>query len=98
MPLMMLAMIPYMISIFADVNSLPAAVKILVYAIPFTHTFSAMSNLMFGHDIIFFAGLIYQIAVLAVCMFFSLRLFNSDKILTISLKFGKKDKTTSSDT
>ena len=98
MPLMMLAMIPYMISIFADVNSLPAAVKILVYAIPFTHTFSAMSNLMFGHDIIFFAGLAYQIIVLTVCMFFSLRLFNSDKILTISLKFGKKDKTTSSDT
>ena len=57
-----------------------------------------MSNLMFGHDIIFFAGLAYQIIVLTVCMFFSLRLFNSDKILTISLKFGKKDKTTSSDT
>ena len=98
MPLLMLAMIPYMISLFADVNSLPMGFRILVYAIPFTHTFSAMSNLMFGHDLIFILGLVYQVIVLAVCMFFSLRLFNSDKILTISLNFGKKDKHTNSDT
>ncbi|MBR6384777.1 MAG: ABC transporter permease [Ruminococcus sp.] len=99
MPLLMLAMIPYMISIFADINSLPVVFKTLVYAIPFTHTFSAMSNLMFGHYSLFFGGIIYQIIVLAVCMFFALRLFNSDKILTISLNFGKKDKQkTNSDT
>ncbi|MBR0141919.1 MAG: ABC transporter permease, partial [Ruminococcus sp.] len=99
MPLLMLAMIPYMISIFADINSLPVVFRTLVYAIPFTHTFSAMSNLMFGHYSLFFGGIIYQIIVLAVCMFFALRLFNSDKILTISLNFGKKDKQkTNSDT
>jgi ABC-2 type transport system permease protein len=54
---------------------------------------------MFGHYGLFFGGIIYQIIVLAVCMFFALRLFNSDKILTISLNFGKKDKQkTNSDT
>ncbi|MBR1592314.1 MAG: ABC transporter permease [Ruminococcus sp.] len=97
MPLLMLAMVPYMVSLFADVNSLPAGFRILVYAIPFTHTFSAISNLMFGHDLIFVMGLVYQVIVLAVCMFFALRLFNSDKILTISLNFGKKDKRSNSD-
>lgn len=92
MPIMMLAMIPYIISILADINALPIAVRILVYAIPFTHTFSGISNLMFGNTTIFFVGLVYQVIVFAICMFFALRLFNSDKILTISLNFGQKSK------
>lgn len=92
MPIMMLAMVPYMISMLADVNAMPAAVRMLVYAIPFTHTFSAMSNLMFGNDAIFFGGLIYQAVFFAICMFFALRLFKSDKIFTISLNFGQKAK------
>ncbi|MBQ9956801.1 MAG: ABC transporter permease [Ruminococcus sp.] len=92
MPIMMLAMVPYMISMLADVNAMPTAVRMLVYAIPFTHTFSAMSNLMFGNDAIFFGGLIYQAVFFAICMFFALRLFKSDKIFTISLNFGQKSK------
>lgn len=92
MPIMMLAMIPYIISMLADINTLPMAVRILVYAIPFTHTFSGISNLMFGNTTIFFGGLVYQVIVFAICMFFALRLFNSDKILTISLNFGQKSK------
>ena len=92
MPIMMLAMVPYVISMLADINTLPMIVRILVYAIPFTHTFSGMSNLMFGNNTIFFGGLIYQIIVFAICMFFALRLFKSDKILTISLNFGQKSK------
>lgn len=92
MPIMMLAMVPYVISMLADINTLPMIVRILVYAIPFTHTFSGMSNLMFGNNTIFFGGLIYQIIIFAICMFFALRLFKSDKILTISLNFGQKSK------
>lgn len=92
MPLMFAAMIPYMISMFADINSLPIVIRLIVYAIPFTHTFSAIPNLMFGHTEIFLVGLGYQIIVFAVCMFFALRLFKSDKILTVSLNFGQKSK------
>lgn len=92
MPIMILAMIPYVISMLADINSLPMIAKILVYAIPFTHTFSAMSNLMFGNMTIFYVGIVYQIIIFAICMFFALRLFKSDKILTVSLNFGQKSK------
>lgn len=92
MPLMFMAMIPYIISMFTDVNSLPMALRIVVYAIPFTHTFSAIPNLSFGNTTVFFAGLAYQIAVLAVCLFFALRLFKSDKILTASFNFGQKSR------
>ncbi len=92
MPMMIMAMVPYLISMMADINTLPAAIKLVVYAIPFTHTFSAVNNLMFGNYTIFFGGLIYQFIVFAICMFFALRLFNSDKILTASLNFGQKSK------
>ncbi|MDE5854111.1 MAG: ABC transporter permease [Ruminococcus sp.] len=92
MPLMFMAMIPYIISMLSDINTLPIVIKILVYAIPFTHTFSAMSNLMFGHLSIFFGGLIYQTIAFAVCMFFALKLFKSDKILTASLNLGQKSR------
>lgn len=92
LPLLMMAMVPYMISMFADINTLPMVLRVIVYAIPFTHTFSAISNLMFGHTGIFLFGLAYQTVVFVVCMFFALRLFKSDKILTISLNFGQKSK------
>ncbi|MBQ9809326.1 MAG: ABC transporter permease [Ruminococcus sp.] len=92
MPIMMLAIVPYMISMLADINELPAPVKILVYTIPFTHTFTAIPNLMFGHTALFFFGLIYQVVFFIVCMIFALRIFMTDKILTISLNFGQKNK------
>lgn len=92
MPIMLLAMIPFMISVFTDINTLPMALRIIVYAIPFTHTFSAIPNLMFGNNTIFFIGLVYQIAVFIICIFFALKLFMSDKIFTISLNFGQKSK------
>ena len=92
MPIMMCAMVPYMISILADINELPMVLRILVYAIPFTHTFTAVPNLMFGNNMLFIGGLIYQIIVFIVCIFFSLRLFMSDKLLTVSLNMGQKSK------
>lgn len=92
MPILMLAMVPYLISMLTDINALPAAARIAVYAIPFTHTFSSIPNLMFGNDMLFFGGIIYQTIIFLVCMFFALRLFKSDKIFTISLNFGQKNR------
>ena len=92
LPIVMMVMIPWMITMFTDVNSLPTAAKYVIYAIPFTHTFTAMSNLMFGNTTEFWLGLGYQIIVFAVVMFFALKLFKSDKILTISLNLGQKSK------
>ena len=92
MPIMMLAIVPYMISMLADINTLPTPVKLVVYAIPFTHTFTSIPNLMFGHTTLFIFGLIYQILFFIVCIFFALRIFMTDRIFTISLNFGQKNK------
>jgi ABC-2 type transport system permease protein len=92
LPIMMMVMIPWFVSMFTDVNSLPMIPRIIVYAIPFTHTFTSIPNLMFGNMTEFWIGMAYQIIVFAVVMFFALRLFKSDKILTMSLNFGQKSR------
>ena len=92
LPIVMMVMIPWMITMFTDVSSLPTVAKYVIYAIPFTHTFTAMPNLMFGNNTEFWLGLGYQIIVFAVVMFFALKLFKSDKILTMSLNFGQKSR------
>ena len=92
LPIMLMVMIPWMITMFIDVTSLPTAARFLIYAIPFTHTFTAIPNLMFGNTAEFWLGLGYQIIVFAVVMFFALKLFKSDKILTLSLNLGQKSR------
>ena len=92
LPIMMMVMVPWLVTVFTDINSLPAAAKLLMWAIPFTHTFTAMSNLMFGNYTAFWCGLAYQLVFFAIVMFFALKLFKSDKILTISLNLGQKSK------
>lgn len=90
MPVMFAAMIPYMITLFIDVNSLSIVPKLLIYAIPFTHTFIAVDNILFAKDVVFWGGFAYQLVFLAICMFFAVRVFMTDKLFTIRLSFGQK--------
>ncbi len=93
LPITVLTMIPYLMSLFIDINTAePAVLRFVAWAIPFTHTFTAISNITFGNMGTYWAGLAYQLVFLAVCMFFAVRLFTSDKIFTISLNFGQKRK------
>ncbi|MFZ2537764.1 MAG: ABC transporter permease [Oscillospiraceae bacterium] len=92
MPLMFITMIPYFITVLMDVNSLPTFAKILVYAIPFTHTFTATSALLFDNNLLFFGGMAYQIIVLVGVLYLAVRVFSTDKIFTMTLEFKKKRK------
>jgi ABC-2 type transport system permease protein len=92
MPVMFSAMIPYMVSLFANINTLSPVIKVAVWAIPFTHTFTAINNIMFGNWTVFWGGLAYQFIFFIVCMYLALKLFTSDKIFTISLNLGQKRK------
>ena len=48
MPLVFLVMIPYFISFFADFRTLSLPVKLLVWAIPFSHPFMVTQNFVLG--------------------------------------------------
>ena len=43
-PVMLMAMIPYLVSMFSDVSELPILLKIFMWIIPFTHTFNATTD------------------------------------------------------
>ncbi|MDR0918203.1 MAG: ABC transporter permease [Oscillospiraceae bacterium] len=92
MPIMFAALIPYIITLVIDLDTLPAIARYVLYAIPFTHTFISLQNIIFGNWAIYAFGLLYQVIFFIVAFSFAKGLFNSDKILTISLNFGQKNK------
>jgi ABC-2 type transport system permease protein len=90
MPLMFMVMIPYFISLFADINTVALPVKLFILAIPFSHPFLVSQNLYLGNYGMIAAGLGYMLIIFVVLVIFAARVFSSDKILTMKLRFGKK--------
>ena len=90
MPLMFMVMIPYFISLFADINTVSLPVKIFILAIPFSHPFLVSQNLYLGNFGMIFGGLAYMLVVFVVLVIFAARVFSTDRILTMKLRFGKK--------
>lgn len=92
MPITFMAMIPYILSMMIDIQTLPTVVRYLIYAIPFTHTFIASENILYGNMTLFYGGMIYQIVLLVICMSFALKVFTTDRIFTLTIDFNKKSK------
>jgi ABC-2 type transport system permease protein len=93
MPLMFMVMIPYFLSLFADINTVSLPVKIFILAIPFSHPFLVSQNLYLGNYGLIFGGLAYMLVVFTVLVVFAARVFSTDRILTMKLRFGKKKTT-----
>ncbi len=91
MPIMIAVMIPYFVTMFMDFGTMPTAAKVIMFLIPFTHSYIALTNLMSGDMIMYWGGLAYQIVFFAVCMFLAVRMFTSDKLFTMS--FSSENKT-----
>ena len=90
MPVVLIVMIPYFISLFADLNTLSPPVKLLLMAIPFSHPFLAVQNLYLQNYGAILAGIGYEVVVFAVLVLIAARIFSTDKILTMKLRWGKK--------
>jgi len=90
MPVIFLVMIPYFISIFSDISSLSLPFRILVLAIPFSHPFLTTQNIFLQNYQAVWLGIIYMFIVFIILVIMAARIFSSDKILTMKLKFGKK--------
>lgn len=90
MPLTFMVMIPYFISLFADINTVSLPIKVLILAIPFSHPFLVPQNIYLGNYGMIAAGLAYMLVVFIVLVIAAGRIFSTDKILTMKLRFGKK--------
>ncbi|MGB9905838.1 MAG: ABC transporter permease, partial [Candidatus Saccharicenans sp.] len=89
-PLVFVVMIPYFISLFADINTMSLPAKILVLAIPFSHPFFAMQNIMFGHMNMLWLGIVYNFLFVVVLLWWTTKIFATDRVLTMKLKWRKK--------
>jgi len=90
MPMIFLIMIPYFISMFTDLKSLPLPVKIFLLAIPFSHPFLATQNIFLENYGAVVFGILYMALFFAVMVVIAARIFSTDRVLTMKLRWRKK--------
>jgi ABC-2 type transport system permease protein len=87
-PIVALAMIPMFITMFADYDTLPIALKIFTFAIPFSHPMMAPRFLIFGDYFMVIAGIIYVSIFAIVIIAIVVWVFKTDRIITGTTKFS----------
>ncbi len=90
MPISVLAVIPSFITMFSSIDSMPVFVQVLLYAIPFTHPMTIVQSIMFGNTALIIGGAIYLVALAAVLFFVTVRIYNSDILITGLARREKK--------
>lgn len=90
LPILIFTMFPYILSMISDIRNMELPVRILLYCIPFTHTFIATGCLRFHQTGLFLGGMIYQMIFLCAVAFCALKLYQSDILFVHS--FGRKNK------
>jgi len=79
--------VPSLVLMYVDINSLPLALKIILYAIPYSHPIIASKAVVMGDYWTAVLGIVYVTAFTLVVMYAASRLFATEKILTAKLKF-----------
>ncbi len=85
-----LIFIPSLALIYLDINTLPLALKAVLYAIPYSHPIIAAKAVAIGDYGTVIFGIVYVAIFTLVIMYAASRLFATEKILTAKLRFGKK--------
>lgn len=81
-PVAMLAMIPMFITMFADFDTLPLALKSLLFAIPFSHPMIAPRALIFNDYVLVIGGIVYVLIFAIVTILIVVWVFKTDRLLT----------------
>lgn len=84
-PLMMMVLLPYLITMFIDINTASPVLKWLIYAIPFSHPFLAAQYIFAQNFTMVALGIVYQFALFFVLATVAARIFSTDRILTMKL-------------
>jgi ABC-2 type transport system permease protein len=85
-----LIFIPSMALIYLDVNTLPLAVKAVLFAIPFSQPVIASKAVITGDYLTAGLGIIYVTVFTIIVMYLASRLFATEKILTTKLRFRRR--------
>lgn len=82
-----LIFIPALALMYLDINTLPLALRIVFYAIPYSHPIIASKAVIMGDYLTAILGIVYVAVFTVIVMYAASRLFATEKILTAKLKF-----------
>ena len=85
-PITAVALISAFTVMFKDFDTIPAVLRIIVFAIPFTHPMMAMRSLMLDNYALVIGGIAYTAVFTVVMVLVAVRIFNSDRLLTGSIR------------
>jgi ABC-2 type transport system permease protein len=85
-PITALAMISMFVTMFKDFDTIPVVLRILVFAIPFSHPMMAMRALMLDNYSLVIGGIAYTAVFTVIMVWIAVRIFNSDRLLTGSVR------------
>ncbi|HEC75755.1 MAG TPA: ABC transporter permease [Thermoplasmatales archaeon] len=89
-PVSILAIIPMFIIMFKDFDTLPFTLKIILFAIPFSHPMMAMRSLLFKNYFIVIAGILYVAIFAFILIMIAVWVFKTDKLITGRIKSPRK--------
>ncbi|MFO7772340.1 MAG: ABC transporter permease [Dehalococcoidia bacterium] len=87
-PITALAMISMFTIMFKDFDTIPAVLRVFLFAIPFSHPMMAMRALMLDNYSLVIGGIAYAAVFTVVMIAIAVRIFNSDSLLTGSVRKG----------
>jgi ABC-2 type transport system permease protein len=80
-PIVGLAMLPMLLTMFQDFDTMSPVMKVVVFLIPFSHPMIAMKSLMLGDYGIVIAGILYSLAVTAGLVAAAAWIFRTDRVI-----------------
>jgi ABC-2 type transport system permease protein len=94
-PIIGLAMLPMMVTMFMDFETMSPLLKFVIFIIPFSHPMMAMKSLMMDNYLLVIGGIGYSLVFTVIMVMLTVRIFTSDRVVTGSmprtfkLKFGR---------
>jgi ABC-2 type transport system permease protein len=85
-PITALAMISMFATMFKDFDTIPVVLRVLLFAIPFSHPMMAMRALMLDNYLLVIGGIAYTAVFTVIMIAVAVRIFNSDRLLTGSVR------------
>lgn len=82
MPVTVMAILPMMVFLFAGWNSLPGVLQAVMFAIPFSHPMMAMTAIVTGNVALIAGGIAYLAILDIVLVIITVRVYNSDILIT----------------
>ena len=77
---------------FVDISTLPSYVTAIYYSLPYPYLMKSFEYLLVGRTDMFFLGIVVNLAWLVIILFILAKMFDSERLLTMKVTFGRKKK------